>query len=805
MAQFFRNHIKVVTRYDDVLSETRRRTGASPSKGLLDTMKPTKFGMGQGIKRVEDVRFITGAGRYASDASDQAALRAVFVRSPHGHARFKIGDLAAARAMPGVKGIFVASDFAELGGLPCLAPMPNSDGTQTPLKPFPVMSADEVQHVGDIVAMVVADTFAEARDTAESLTIDWEELPAVADVEQAIQPGAPLVFAGAPGNVAYDTHIGDKAKTDAAFASAEHVARIKIVNPRVIANYMEPRSATGEYDPASDRLTLTIGSQGVHGPHGVIAPILKIPPDKLRVITPDVGGGFGTKAFVYREYPLVLEAARRLDRSVSWLGDRSEHFVGDAQGRDNVSIAEMAMDSQGRFLAMRVDILGNLGAYLHMFAPYIPWLGASMATGCYHVDALHARVRGIYTHSVPVDAYRGAGRPEAAYVLERLVDVCARAVGVAPDEIRARNFVKSAQMPYHTHTNRDYDVGDFEGAMRACLAKADHAGFDRRYEDALERGAIRGFGISSYIECTAWGDGEEGSVELEKNGDFTVLIGTQSNGQGHETAYAQVVSQYLDVPLERIKVVQGDTDRVKTGHGTGGSRSIPVGAVMVTRASQTLAASLKELAADALEAAVADLEIVDGRVRIAGTDRSLSYAEIAALPAALPAKLMATESFEPPTATYPNGTHACEIEIDPETGITRIVRYSIVDDFGFTLNPLLLAGQVHGGIAQGVGQALMERAVFDENGQLVTASFMDYCMPRADDLPSFDFETRNVPSTTNPLGLKGAGEAGSIASTPAVMNAVADALWRAYRVDHIDMPATPFAVYNAIKNASVNV
>ena len=769
-------------------------------------MKPTKFGMGQGIKRVEDVRLITGAGRYASDASDQAALRAVFVRSPYGHARFKIGDLAAARAMPGVKGIFVAGDFAELGGLPCLAPVPNSDGTQTPLKPFPVMSADEVQHVGDIVAMVVADTVAEARDAAESLTIEWEELPAVADVEQAIQPGAPLVFVGAPGNVAYDAHIGDKAKTDAAFASAAHIARIKILNPRVIANYMEPRSATGEYDPASGRLTLTAGSQGVHAFRDVIAnAILKIPPDKLRVVTQDVGGGFGTKAFVYREYPLVLEAARRLGRSVSWLGDRSEHFVGDAQGRDNVTTAEMAMDSQGRFLAMRVDILGNLGAYLHMFAPYIPWLGASMATGCYHVDALHARVRGIYTHSVPVDAYRGAGRPEAAYVLERLVDVCARAVGVGADEIRARNFVKPAQMPYHTHTNRDYDVGDFEGAMRACLAKADYAGFDRRFEDSRKRGAIRGFGISSYIECTAWGDGEEGSVELEKNGDFTVLIGTQSNGQGHETAYAQVVSQYLDVPLERIKVVQGDTDRVKTGHGTGGSRSIPVGAVMVTRASQTLAASLKELAADALEAAVADLEIADGRVRIAGTDRSLSYAEIAALPAAIPAKLMATESFEPPTATYPNGTHACEIEIDPETGITRIVRYSIVDDFGFTLNPLLLAGQVHGGIAQGVGQALMERAVFDENGQLVTASFMDYCMPRADDLPSFEFETRNVPSTTNPLGLKGAGEAGSIASTPAVMNAVADALWRAYRVDHIDMPATPFAVYNAIKHASVNV
>src|SRR5271163_2572082 len=668
------------------------------------------------------------------------------------------------------------------------------------------MSADKVHHVGDIVAMAVADTALEARDAAELISVAWEELPAAVDMEAAVLPGAPLVFAGARNNVAYDNHIGDKTKADAAFEQAAHTVRIKIVNPRVVANFMEPRSAVGEYDARTGRLTLNIGSQGVHLFQKVVGEdILKIPPANLRVVTQDVGGGFGTKQVVYREYPLVLEAARRLGRSVSWLADRSEHFVGDSQGRDNVTTAEMALDSEGRFLALRVDILGNLGGYLSMFAPYIPWLGASMATGCYHIDALHARVRGIYTHTVPVDAYRGAGRPEAAYVLERLVDACARAVGVAPEELRARNFVKPEQMPYHTHTDRDYDVGDFEGALRACLAKADHAGFNRRYEDALERGAIRGFGISSYIECTAWGDGEEGSVELEKSGDFTVLIGTQSNGQGHETAYAQVVSQYLDVPLERIKVVQGDTDRVKTGHGTGGSRSIPVGAVMVTRASQTLAASLKELAADALEAAVADLEIADGRVRIAGTDRSLSYAEIAALPAAIPAKLMATESFEPPTATYPNGTHACEIEIDPETGITRIVRYSIVDDFGFTLNPLLLAGQVHGGIAQGVGQALMERAVFDENGQLVTASFMDYCMPRADDLPQFDFETRNVPSTTNPLGLKGAGEAGSIASTPAVMNAVADALWRAYRVDHIDMPATPFAVYNAIKNASVNV
>ncbi len=768
-------------------------------------MKPTKFGVGQSVKRVEDIRLVSGRGNYATDAVDKAELKAVFLRSPYGHAKFCIDDVEAARASPGVRAVYVAADFADLGGMPCLAPVPNADGSKTPLKPYPVMAADETHHVGDIVGMVVADTPLQARDAAERITVTWEGLPAVIDMEEAVKAGAPLVFDGAPGNVAYDTHIGDKQQTDDAFAGAAHRVRIKIINSRVVANYMEPRSALAEYDAATGRLTLNLGSQGVHLFQQVIANnILKIPPADLRVVTQDVGGGFGTKQVVYREYPLVLEAARRLKRSVGWLADRSEHFVGDSQGRDNLTTAEMALDSEGRFLALRVDILGNLGGYLSVFGPFIPWLGASMATGPYHIDALHARVRGIYTHTVPVDAYRGAGRPEAAYVLERLVDACARSLGMAPEELRARNFVTPAQMPYHTHTDRDYDVGDFAGAMRACLKKADRAGFTRRAEDARARGKIRGFGIASYIECTAWNDSETGSLTLEKNGDFTLLIGTQSNGQGHETAYAQAVSQYLDVPLERIKVVQGDTDRVATGFGTGGSRSIPIGAVMVTRASATLAGSLKELASEKLEAAIADLEIADGKVRIAGTDRAISYAEIAALPAATAANLTATESFAPPNATYPNGTHACEVEIDPDTGETTIVRYSVVDDFGFTLNPLLLAGQVHGGIAQGAGQALMERAVFDDDGQLLTASFLDYCMPRADNLPQFDFETRNVPSTTNPMGLKGAGEAGSIGSTPAVMNAVADALWRACRIEHIDMPATPFAVHSAIRRSQAH-
>ncbi len=764
-------------------------------------MQPMKFGVGQPVKRVEDVRLVTGQGAYATDYSPEGALQALFLRSPHAHAGFAAADTSAARAMPGVHAVYTAGDFAQLGALPCLAPVPNSDGAMPSWKPYPVMADGEVFHVGDIVAMIVAETMHEARDAAEAIAIEWQPMPAVADVESAVAPGAPQLFSEAPNNVGYDTHIGDKAATDAAFAKAAKVARIKVINQRVVANFMEPRAAVGEYDATTDRLSLHVGSQGVHGQRDVIAGILGIPTEKLHVTTNDVGGGFGTKTFVYREYPLVLEAARRLGQPVVWRADRTEHFVGDAQGRDNVTTAEMALDENGRFLAMRVDILGNLGGYISQFAPYIPWLGASMATGAYDIPTLHARVRGVYTHTVPVDAYRGAGRPEAAYVLERLVDRCARVAGLEPAAIRALNLVKSSQMPYHTKTDRTYDVGEFEQALKACLAKADHAGFEKRAAEARARGLIRGVGLSSYIECTAWGEGETGSVILEKSGDFTVLIGTQSNGQGHETAYAQVVSQYLDVPLSRIKVVQGDSDRIPTGAGTGGSRSIPVGAVMVDRASKKLAASLRDLAADALEASAEDLEIADGFIRIAGTDRAISYADLAALPAATAERRTAIESFQPPEATYPNGTHICEVEIDPETGVTRIVRYTVVDDFGFTLNPLLLEGQVHGGIAQGAGQALMENTIYDEDGQLLTASLMDYCLPRADAFPSFSFQTRNIPSTTNPLGLKGAGEAGSIGSTPAVMNAVGDALWRAYGIDHIDMPATPAAVFAAIRKA----
>ncbi len=767
-------------------------------------MTVMKFGVGQPVRRLEDERLVRGAGRYTSDLAPERALHAYFVRSPHAHARFAIAGREAAAAVPGVEAVWLAADFADLGDLPCLATTPNADGSKTPVKPYPVMAREEAEHVGDIVAMVVARSELAARDGAERLAIDWEPLPAVADALAALEPGAPQLFDRAPGNVAFDAHIGDKAATEEAFAAAARTVTIAIVNPRIVANYMEPRGAVASFDPDSGRLSLDVGSQGVHGLRDVIAGrVLKIPPERLRVTTGDVGGGFGTRIFLYREYPLILVAAERLGRPVRWQADRSEHFVGDTHGRDNFVTAEMALDAEGRFLGLRLDIVANLGAYPSQFALYVPYLGATMATGPYRIGALSARVRGVYTHTVPVDAYRGAGRPEAAYVLERLVDRCARELGLSQEAIRLRNFVPAEAMPYETQTARTYDVGDFAGAFIRCAEKADVAGFDARAEQSRRRGLLRGLGVASYIECTAMGAGEDTELVLEKDGTLTLLIGTQATGQGHETAYAQVVSQQFDVPLDRIRVVQGDSDRVRTGGGTGGSRSIPIGAVTTARAARALADSLTELAADRLETAAADLEIVDGGFRIVGTDRSVTLAEIAALPAATPQRLTGAGAYTPSEATYPNGTHICEIEIDPDTGVARLDRYTIVDDFGATLNPLLLEGQVHGGVAQAVGQALMERTVYDEDGQLLTASFMDYCMPRADNFPPIAFETRNVPSTTNPMGFKGAGEAGTIGATPAVVNGVADALWRAYGVADIDMPATPQAIFRAIRRAQI--
>jgi aerobic carbon-monoxide dehydrogenase large subunit len=765
-----------------------------------DASKTTKFGIGQPVRRVEDQRFVTGHGQYTSDIMPDGALHGILVRSPHAHATFKIEDISTARKMKGVKLVLTAADLAHLSPLACGGQVANADKSPTPYPDYHALAVDTVKHVGDAVAFVVADTPERARDAAEAIVITWKSLPAVADTRAAMAKGAPLVWANAPGNIVFDTAMGDKAKADAAFAGAHHTVKLEIENNRLVTNYLETRACIAEYDAKSKSYTLTLGSQGVHGIQSSLAAILKVKPDKLRIITPDVGGGFGTKSFMFREYPLCAEAARVLKKTVRWTGERTEHFLADAHGRDNVTIAEVALDKAGRFLAMRFDLMGNLGSYLSQYGPYIHYLGATMLTGVYATPVIYARVRGVFSNTVPVDAYRGAGRPEAAYVLERLVETAARQIGMASDKLRALNFVKPSQMPYKTPIGgRTYDTGDFAGHLAKSRELADWAGFKTREKSSQKAGKLRGIGLGTYIECTAWGSGEDVNVVLEQDGTVTVLSGTQSNGQGHATAYAQFVSQHLDIPLSQVRVIQGDTARVATGNGTGGSRSVPVGGVATFLAAQALAENLKIAAADILEAGAADLEIVAGTVRIKGTDRKVTLANLAASPKVDPKLLKASAGFAPPDATYPNGTHVAEVEIDPDTGVVSLLRYTVCDDFGMTVNPMLLGGQVHGGVAQGVGQALMEQTVYDKGGQLLSASFMDYCMPRADDVPSFHFETRNVPSTTNPLGMKGAGEAGSIGSCPAVMNAVVDALDRAYGIRHIDMPATPQRVFAAIR------
>ncbi len=763
-------------------------------------MSMKKFGIGQPIRRVEDVRLLTGGGHYTADYTPDKSLESFVLRSPYAHATFTIKDLEAARAIKGVKLILTADDLTELGDVPCLAPLENDDGSKNHVADIPVLAKGTAKFVGDAIAFVVAESMNAAKDAAEAIVIDYKSMPAVVDIRGAVAKGAPSVWAQQKDNLAYEQTLGDMKKVDAAFAKADQVIKLEIENNRLITNYMETRGAVGEYDSATKSFKLTVSSQGVHGLRDTLAEkIMKVKADKVHVVTGDVGGGFGTKTFMYREYPLVLEAARRLKRPVKWIADRADHFLGDAHGRDNITAMELAVDKSGKFLALKADVVGNLGAYASQFGPYIHYLCASMMTGVYKTPLIAVRLRAVYTNTVPVDAYRGAGRPEAAYNLERLVDFAARELGMKPETLRRKNFIAPSSMPYKTPVgDRVYDTGHFDQHLTQALSVSDWEGFKTRLKDSKKKGKLRGIGLATYIECTAWGDGEDVAVDLEKDGSVTIYSGTQSNGQGHATAYAQFASQHLDLPLDKIKVVQGDTARVATGHGTGGSRSIPVGGVSTFVAAKDLSEKLKKLASDKLETTVADLEIVEGAVRVAGTDRKISFADIAKLPGATPDMTRGIGAFTPPDATYPNGTHVAEVEVDPLTGTVSIVNYTICDDFGIAVNPLLLAGQVHGGVAQGIGQALLENTVYDKDGQLVSASLMDYTLPRADDLPNFHFETMNVPSTTNPLGIKGAGEAGSIGSTPAIMNAVIDALDRGYGIRHLQMPATPHRIFEAI-------
>lgn len=762
---------------------------------------PPKFGMGASALRLEDDAFIIGNGNYADDTSPDGVLHGYVLRSPVAKARITGISVKDAEAADGVHLVLTASDISHLGKLDSHVMQPQPDGSRAPSRPIPVLCDDRVQYVGDAVAFIVANSRAQAQDASELIEVDYDdEEPAIGTVA-ALEEGAPLVWKDLGTNRAFLNEWGDRAATGAAFSRAAHVSQVELVNNRLVANYMEPRSAVGEWRDDEDRYVLTTGSQGVHGiQSGLAGPVFDIPKEKLRVITGDVGGGFGTKAFLYREYALVLEAAKRLGNPVKWTSDRTEHFLTDSQGRDNVTTAEMAMDEDGRFLAVRVHVKANLGAYTHQFGPMIPMFGSFMGTGVYDIAAMDYAVTGVYTNTCPVDAYRGAGRPEAAFMIESLVEACAKDLGVSSAEIRRRNFVRPDQMPYHTPGGRMYDVGEFEANMDQALERADWTGFENRLAESEKRGRLRGIGMATYIEACAFAGSEPAYMELNGDGTFTLKIGTQSNGQGHATAYAQLAAEKLNIDISKVGVRQGDTDELAKGGGTGGSRSVPLGGVSSVLAGEAMAKKIRKIAADELEASPEDIELVDGEAVIAGTDRRIDFASIAKA-AKSPDDLKSEGEYVQDEATYPAGTHICELEIDPETGTTEIAAYTIVDDFGAVVNPLLLAGQVHGGVVQGLGQALLEDTMYGEDGQLISASFMDYTMPRADNVPSFHFETRNVPSTTNALGMKGAGEAGTIGATPAVMNAVTDALWRAHGIRHIDMPATPLRVWEAIKAA----
>ncbi|MEM9329990.1 MAG: xanthine dehydrogenase family protein molybdopterin-binding subunit [Pseudomonadota bacterium] len=766
----------------------------------MNEITHAKFGMGASVLRKEDNAFITGKGIYTDDKQSTGVLHGFVLRSPMAHASFQILDVQAAKAMPGVHDVLTARDVAALNPISCLAPVKQPDGTMSAKRDIPILCEDTVRHVGDALAFIVADSVAIARDAAELIDIDFDILPAVVDTKASLNPDSPKVYEDGDGNLAFTHFMGDRELTDEAFAKASHITEISVINNRLVSNYMETRACLAAWDKDQERYDVTVGSQGVFGQRRALAGIFGIQPEEIHVMTPDVGGGFGTKVFCYREYPLCMFAAKKLGQPVKWTSDRSEHFTSDAQGRDNVVTARMAMDQDGKFLAIDVDLIAAMGAYLHTFGPFIPYLGITMTTGLYDIPAMAVLMRGSYTHTVPIDAYRGAGRPEAAYLIERLVDQCARDLDLPREEIRRRNLIKPEQLPYTTPGGRMYDTGEYQAHMEACMEKADWEGFDARALAAKSAGKIRGIGMSTYIEACAFAGSEPAFVELNSDGTVDVKIGTQSNGQGHATAYTQLAAEKLGLDYEKIKLRQGDTDELENGGGTGGSRSIPLGGVSVSRASEALAEVIKKIAAEELEASAADIILEDGTAKIIGTDRMIHFADIAAA-ASDPEDLKAEGEFKQEEATYPNGTHICEVEIDPSTGTTEIMKYSVVDDFGATVNPVLLEGQVHGGIAQGIGQCLNEFVVYDEEGQLLTASFMDYCLPKADTVPNFDFSTRNVPSTTNALGIKGAGEAGTIGSCPAVMNAIIDALHRAYGIEEFDMPATPSRLWAAINQS----
>lgn len=764
-----------------------------------------KFSTGQAVRRKEDQRFITGGGRYTDDITLPGQAYLYLFRSPYAHGAIRSLDVEDARNSAGVLAVYTSVDLtaAGIGDIVGSAMPASSQSAARPALQQPPLARDVVRYVGEPVAGVVAESLAAARDAAELIWLEVDEYPAAVTVADAVADGARQIHADVPRNSYGHLEHGDRDASDAIFKQAAGTARVDITNSRLSPTAMEPRCCNIAWD--GNELTVYQGCQGVHTLRSRLAQSVNVDPANIHVISPDVGGAFGLKFFLQCESVVAAHAAMDLGRPVKWTGDRSESFLSDLHGRDHVSRAEMALDENGRFLAMRVQIIGNLGAYCSQAGAFIPWFGASMTTGCYDIPTAYADVHMVVTNTVPVDAYRGAGRPEATYLIERLVDEAARKLGLSADEIRSRNFIQSHQFPYTTAMGRSYDSGDYEKLMNSALERADWADFDERRAASAANGRLRGIGLCYYVEiCSAMGS-ETTHVRFEENGRLSVVIGTQSSGQGHETSYAQIVANELDIDIDLIDLIQGDTKRVPTGEGTGGSRSMAIGGSSIFRSLKRLIESGREMAADILEAAVVDIEFGDGQFRIAGTDRIASLGEVARAsfddarrPDNVEPGLYGSENFSPEAGTFPNGCHICELEIDPDTGVADILRYTIEDDVGNVINPLLLEGQIMGGVAQGLGQACGEEAIYDrDSGQLLTATFMDYPMPRADWIPDIDFRYQEIPSPRNPLGVKGAGEAGTVGAAPAYISAVLDAL-KERGVLHIDMPATPQKVWSLL-------
>ncbi len=771
-----------------------------------------KFGIGQSVRRGEDDRFLTGQGQYIGDLVLPGQAHAHVLRSPHAHARVERIETSAAAALPGVVAVLTGADYRAAGHkpVPCAAKVDNIDGSPCADPPRWPLAIDAVRHVGDGVALIVAETIELARDAAELVEIDYAALPAVIGTAAAVEAGAPLVWPDVPGNVAFHWALGDMAATDRAFAAAAHQVALDVVNNRLVVNPIETRGAVGVF--ADGRYTLHVSGQGVHMMRDMLCDdILGIPCEGLRVVTPDVGGGFGMKYFVYPEYPLLLWAARTIERPVKWIAERAEGFTSDVQARDHATRLDLALDADARFIGLRVRKIANMGAYLSNYAPFIPTeAGAPILSSVYAIPAIHVDVRGVFTNTVPVDAYRGAGQPEAIYALERLVGAAARQLGLSAAEIRRRNYIPPEAMPYRTALNLTYDSGEFASNMDQALDAAGAADFESRRTAAGADGVLLGLGIAPYVEATEGVPDGEAAISISGDRRVTILSGWQSSGQGHETVFAQVVAERLGVPFEAIEVVQGDSDRIARGRGTGGSRSLVFATSALADASAKVIEQGKAIAADLLEVAAVDLDFEAGAFRVVGTDRRVDLFTVAAEAGRRDGDGLGAEGIYVPDksgafpnagASFPNGCHVCEVAIEAETGRVEVRRYIAVNDFGVIMNPMLVAGQVHGGAAQGIGQALCEDTIYDGDGQLLAGSFMDYCLPRADDLPSFSLILSEVPSPAHPLGIKGCGESGAIVGPVAVMNAALDALL-AIGVTDIDMPLTPERVWRAMRSAA---